>query len=48
MIRLQEVETTELAFSAMILLSVMAILPFAADSLVGRVVCPWLGAEPEG
>lgn len=30
----------------MILLSAMAILLFAAVSLVVRV-CPWLGAEPE-
>ena len=33
---------TELAFSSMILLSVMAIALFAAVSLVERLVCPWL------
>jgi NitT/TauT family transport system permease protein len=33
---------TELAFSAMILLSVMAIVLFAAVSLVERLACPWL------
>jgi NitT/TauT family transport system permease protein len=32
----------ELAFSAMILLSLMAILLFAAVELVERLVCPWL------
>ena len=37
---------TEVAFSAMILLSLMAIVLFAAVSLVERVVCPWL--NPEG
>jgi NitT/TauT family transport system permease protein len=36
---------TEVAFSAMILLSLMAILLFAAVSLVERVVCPWLATE---
>src|SRR5881398_2657038 len=36
---------TELAFSSMILLSVMAILLFGAVSLVERLVCPWLAAE---
>jgi NitT/TauT family transport system permease protein len=38
---------TELAFSSMILLSVMAILLFGAVSLVERLACPWLspGAE---
>jgi len=38
---------TELAFSAMILLSVMAILLFAAVSLAERVLCPWLIADAE-
>jgi NitT/TauT family transport system permease protein len=38
---------TELAFSSMILLSVMAILLFGAVSLVERLVCPWLAAESE-
>ena len=33
---------TELAFSSMILLSVMAIALFTAVSLVERLVCPWL------
>jgi len=33
---------TELAFSSMILLSLMAILLFGAVSLVERLVCPWL------
>jgi NitT/TauT family transport system permease protein len=33
---------TELAFSSMILLSVMAIVLFGAVSLVERLVCPWL------
>jgi NitT/TauT family transport system permease protein len=32
---------TELAFSSMILLSLMAIVLFAAVSLVERLVCPW-------
>ena len=38
---------TELAFSSMILLSLMAIVLFAAVALVERVTCPWLapGAE---
>ena len=36
---------TELAFSAMILLSVMAIVLFAAVSLAERLVCPWLAPE---
>jgi NitT/TauT family transport system permease protein len=36
---------TELAFSAMILLSAMAILLFAAVSLVERLLCPWLAPE---
>ena len=39
---------TELAFSAMILLSVMAIVLFAAVSLVERLVCPWLEPQGEG
>jgi NitT/TauT family transport system permease protein len=38
---------TELAFSAMILLSAMAILLFGAVSLVERAVCPWLAAADE-
>ena len=38
---------TELAFSAMILLSVMAILLFGAVSLAERVLCPWLTSEAE-
>jgi NitT/TauT family transport system permease protein len=33
---------TELAFSSMILLSIMAIVLFGAVSLVERLVCPWL------
>jgi len=33
---------TELAFSAMLLLSLMAIVLFGAVSLVERVLCPWL------
>jgi NitT/TauT family transport system permease protein len=33
---------TELAFSSMILLSVMAIVLFGAVSLVERLTCPWL------
>jgi ABC-type nitrate/sulfonate/bicarbonate transport system permease component len=36
---------TEVAFSAMILLSLMAIVLFAAVSLVERVMCPWLATE---
>ncbi|HEU4437890.1 MAG TPA: ABC transporter permease [Methylomirabilota bacterium] len=39
---------TELAFSAMIILSLMAIVLFAAVSLVERLVCPWLNPETEG
>ena len=39
---------TELAFSAMIILSLMAIVLFAAVSLVERVVCPWVNPESEG
>jgi len=38
---------TELAFSSMILLSVMAILLFGAVSLVERFACPWLATEGE-
>ena len=38
---------TELAFSAMILLSLMAILLFGAVCLVERLVCPWLAPAPE-
>jgi len=38
---------TELAFSAMILLSVMAIVLFGAVSLVERLVCPWLAPAGE-
>ena len=38
---------TELAFSAMLLLSLMAILLFGAVSLVERLVCPWLAPEVE-
>lgn len=39
---------TELAFSAMIILSLMAIVLFAAVSLVERWLCPWLNPETEG
>jgi NitT/TauT family transport system permease protein len=38
---------TELAFSAMILLSLMAIVLFAAVSLIERLACPWLAPERE-
>jgi NitT/TauT family transport system permease protein len=38
---------TEVAFSAMVLLSLMAILLFAAVSLVERLFCPWLATEAE-
>ena len=38
---------TELAFSAMIILSLMAIVLFGAVSLVERLTCPWLTPEPE-
>lgn len=38
---------TELAFSAMILLSVMAIVLFGAVALVERLVCPWLAPVGE-
>ena len=38
---------TELAFSAMIILSLMAIVLFAAVSLVERWLCPWLDPEAE-
>ena len=39
---------TEVAFSAMVLLSLMAIVLFAAVSLVERFVCPWLNPQGEG
>jgi NitT/TauT family transport system permease protein len=38
---------TELAFSSMILLSLMAILLFGAVSLVERLFCPWLAPATE-
>jgi NitT/TauT family transport system permease protein len=38
---------TELAFSSMILLSLMAILLFGAVSLVERFACPWLAPAGE-
>ncbi len=38
---------TELAFSAMLLLSLMAIVLFGAVSLVERLLCPWLVSEAE-
>ena len=38
---------TELAFSSMILLSLMAILLFAAVELVERLACPWLAPAGE-
>ena len=38
---------TELAFSSMILLSLMAILLFGAVSLVERLTCPWLATAGE-
>jgi NitT/TauT family transport system permease protein len=38
---------TELAFSSMILLSVMAIVLFGAVSLVERLACPWLAPADE-
>jgi NitT/TauT family transport system permease protein len=38
---------TELAFSSMILLSLMAILLFGAVSLVERLVCPWLAVADD-
>jgi len=38
---------TELAFSSMILLSVMAIVLFGAVALVERLVCPWLAPAGE-
>ncbi len=38
---------TELAFSSMILLSLMAIVLFGAVSLVERLTCPWLAPAPE-
>ena len=39
---------TELAFSAMVILSLMAMVLFAAVSLVERWLCPWLNPETEG
>src|SRR5881628_1425580 len=38
---------TELAFSSMILVSVMAIVLFGAVALVERLVCPWLAPAGE-
>jgi NitT/TauT family transport system permease protein len=38
---------TELAFSSMILLSVMAIVLFGAVALVERLTCPWLAPGTE-
>ncbi|HEU5196192.1 MAG TPA: ABC transporter permease [Methylomirabilota bacterium] len=38
---------TELAFSSMILLSLMAIVLFGAVSLVERLTCPWLATAGE-
>jgi len=38
---------TELAFSAMLLLSLMAILLFGAVSLLERLLCPWLAPADE-
>ena len=38
---------TELAFSSMILLSLMAIVLFAAVELVERLTCPWLAPAGE-
>jgi NitT/TauT family transport system permease protein len=38
---------TELAFSSMILLSIMAIVLFGAVSLVERLACPWLAPASE-
>jgi NitT/TauT family transport system permease protein len=38
---------TELAFSSMILLSVMAIVLFGAVSLAERLACPWLAPADE-
>ena len=38
---------TELAFSSMILLSVMAIVLFGAVSLIERLACPWLAPAGE-
>ena len=38
---------TELAFSSMILLSLMAILLFAAVELIERLTCPWLAPAGE-
>jgi NitT/TauT family transport system permease protein len=39
---------TELAFSAMLLLSLMAILLFGAVSLAERLLCPWLAPGTDG
>ena len=38
---------TELAFSAMLILSLMAIVLFGAVSLVERLLCPWLVPDVE-
>jgi len=38
---------TEVAFSSMILLSLMAIVLFSAVSLVERLACPWLAPAEE-
>jgi len=38
---------TELAFSAIFLLSLMAIVLFGAVSLVERLLCPWLVTEAQ-
>ena len=38
---------TELAFSSMILLSLMAIVLFGAVALVERITCPWLAPGSE-
>jgi ABC-type nitrate/sulfonate/bicarbonate transport system permease component len=38
---------TELAFSAILLLSLMAIVLFAAVTLVERLTCPWLVPDRE-
>jgi len=38
---------TELAFSSMILLSLMAIVLFGAVALVERLTCPWLSTDAE-
>ncbi|HXJ78922.1 MAG TPA: ATP-binding cassette domain-containing protein [Candidatus Methylomirabilis sp.] len=39
---------TDLAFSALLLLSLMAILLFGAVSLAERLLCPWLAPETDG